>query len=453
MEFGALLRQLLEINNLKMYDLAAVLGYDKSYLSKWVNQTKLPSAKEIDRICDEVARFVTASCGEMQRRLTAQRLGLPRKNGVMPTAEAFSRQLADALRQAYWRSRARSGAAPDARTGARRADSFECILATQPITRAGVAQDALEDLRALVPEGARLKLQALLDLERFGENPDLYWRHICRLLSLGNNADVELIEAGGRADWPDRLLIARERCVLQSLPLPFSDKAVSLRLDDPAVVEQYETEARRFLQRQQFVLESSNTNGNLYYYRYAGADEKKRYLLSSMFPIYMDEALFGSLLGKYGGSKRSYPREYVKEFSAPKSVIIFDSALLRYMITGKLSALDAYEGETLTKAERRRHLQGLIDELEDGSRLELSILSDRNPLLNYSDSRVSFFMSDSSAYCLDIHRRRDGARYFVSSACRRRLGDFLDHLQTLGEPYLTTRKQTIDYLRNGIRNL
>ena len=178
-----------------------------------------------------------------------------------------------------------------------------------------------------------------------------------------------------------------------------------------------------------------------------------------MFPIYMSDALFWELLDKYGGPKtgemsgRNYPREYLKEFSAKKSVVIFESALLRYMSTGRISAFDAYEGEVLTKNERRRHLQGILDELEDGSRLEMKILSDKNPLLNYEESSVSFFSNDSSAYCSDIRKKQDGVRYFMSSDSRRLLNIFLDHIHALPEQHLTGQKAAIDYIYHGMKNL
>jgi len=463
MDFGSLLRLLLTLNDIKMYNLADALGYDKSYLSKWINHTKLPSAKEIDRLADSIAEFVTLECGNDRKRITARELGFAKKDGNAPEDSAFTAKLSELLKEAYWRSRhltktgeknpstVRESMAPARRV--KRMEEMECILATQPVTRNGAFQSALEDFPELDMANMRLKLLALIDLERFAGDIDLYWKHICRLLSLGSNADVELIETMARSDLPDRLLIAKEQFVIQSLTLPFSDKTVSLRVTDPAVVDLYYDDARRFLQRQQFVLESSNTNGNLYYYKYAGTSEKKRYLLSSMFPIYMSEELFGEILDKYGNNKISYPRQYLNEFAAEKSVVIFDSALLRYMSTGKISALDAYEGETLTKSERRQHLQGIIDELEDGSRLEMMILSDKNPILNYDDISVSFFMNNSSAYCSDIHKKKDGVRYFVSSDCRKHLGAFLDHIHGLSEEHLTNRKQTIDYIYNGMKNM
>ncbi len=464
MDFGELIRLLLSINDIKMYNLAQALDYDKSYISKWVNHTKLPPSKEIDRLAEEIAAFVARESDSTRKNRTARELGFARKDGTAPEGSLFTEKLAGQVKEAYWQSKyqpeEREVPATSSRNRipgkefhrTRRMEETECVLTTQPISKSGEFQNALEDFGGL-ERNSRLKLQAVIDLERFGDNVDLYWKHICHLLSFGRDADVELLETGSCGDLPDRLLIAKDRFVVQTLQLPFSDQTVTIHTEDPAVVYLYYSDARRFLQRQQRILESSNTNGNLYYYKYASTHEKNRYLLSSMFPIYMDEHLFGDLLEKYGSTKLTYPREYLKEFRAQKSVVMFETALLRYMSTGKISVFDAYEGETLTKNERRRHLQGILDELEDGKRLEMRILSDKNPILNYDDISVSFFMNDNSAYCSDIRKKQDGVRYFMSSNSRKHLGAFMDHINALPEEYLTGQKKTIDYIYHGMKNL
>ena len=72
MQFGALLKMILTLNDIKMYNLADALGYDKSYISKWINQAKLPPSKDIDRLADQIAGFVTRECGADRKRMTAQ---------------------------------------------------------------------------------------------------------------------------------------------------------------------------------------------------------------------------------------------------------------------------------------------------------------------------------------------------------------------------------------------
>ena len=83
----------------------------------------------------------------------------------------------------------------------------------------------------------------------------------------------------------------------------------------------------------------------------------------------------------------------------------------------------------------------------------MKILSDKNPLLNYEESSVSFFSNDSSAYCSDIRKKQDGVRYFMSSDSRRLLNIFLDHIHALPEQHLTGQKAAIDYIYHGMKNL
>lgn len=463
MQFGSLLKMILTLNDIKMYNLANALGYDKSYISKWINHAKLPPTKEIDSLSNQIAAFVARECSGERKRMTAQKFGFAGKDGSAPEDLVFVAELSSLLQKSYWQSKyeakssfpeefpAQSG--PDESING----ATECILFTQPITKNGLFQPVMDDLQDLDTENEQFRLLAVIDPVQFAEHVDLYWKHICQMLRLGSKGDVELIELGKSAPvrLPNRLLIAKDAFVEQSIPLPFSHRSVTLRDSTPATVSAYYDDARKFLQQQQFILESSNVNGNLYYYKYAATD-MKRYLLSSMFPMYMSEELFEEILEKYGSktqSSRTARKRYLKEFTTKKSVVIYDTALLRYMSTGKLSAFDAYEGETLTVSERKRHLQELIDEMEDGSRLTLKILSDKNPIINYNEISVSFFMNDSSAYCSDIRRKKDGVRYFVSSDSRRHLSTFFDHIHALPAEYLMDGKAAIDYIYDGMKNM
>ncbi|MBQ3256078.1 MAG: helix-turn-helix transcriptional regulator [Oscillospiraceae bacterium] len=469
MSFGEMLKELLTVNDIKMYNLADALGYDKSYISKWVNGAKLPPSKDIDKLTERIGTFMARECDEERKKLTARRFGFAKRDGSTPDDGIFAAKLSELLREEYWKAKYAepAGDPPPRKTEAspnrtafgsrRRNPGVECILATQPVTAAGEFQSVLDDLAVLDPDNTRLKMTALIDSERFAGHVDLYWKHICSLLSIGSNADVDLVEIDQSSGirLPERLLIAKGSFVEQSVRLPFSDKSVSVKTDVPSVVDLYYDDARRFLRRQQPILESSNLNNNLYYFKYS-SNTQKRYLLSSMFPMYMSEGLYDEILDKYGTQAHKAEQArgyYLKEFVTDKSVVIFETALLRYMSTGKISAFDAYEGETLTRQERRRHLQELIDELEDGSRFDLKILGDKNPIINYEDISVSFFANENSAYCSDIRKKKDGIRYFVSSDSRKNLRIFLDHIHALSDEHLMTGKRVIDYIYDGMKNM
>ncbi|MBQ3422761.1 MAG: hypothetical protein IJH34_14130, partial [Romboutsia sp.] len=59
--FGKLLEKLLYLSNQKKSVLAKVLGYDISYISKWINEKNLPTQKSISDICRTTAGFIVDS--------------------------------------------------------------------------------------------------------------------------------------------------------------------------------------------------------------------------------------------------------------------------------------------------------------------------------------------------------------------------------------------------------
>lgn len=61
MEFGKLLERLLQISGQKNYALAAQLGYDVSYISKWTTKSNLPANKNITVIIEGIAAFLMES--------------------------------------------------------------------------------------------------------------------------------------------------------------------------------------------------------------------------------------------------------------------------------------------------------------------------------------------------------------------------------------------------------
>ena len=98
MSFGSMLKSILTVNDIKMYNLANALGYDKSYISKWVNGAKLPPSKDIDKLTENIGRFVAKECDDDRKRMTAQQFGFTRRDGSIPDEDVFAAKLAELLR-------------------------------------------------------------------------------------------------------------------------------------------------------------------------------------------------------------------------------------------------------------------------------------------------------------------------------------------------------------------
>ena len=62
--YGTLLKKLIRFTNIKLTNLAEIVGYDTSYISKWCNKGKLPAAKAAPNVnkclADVFAREIVA---------------------------------------------------------------------------------------------------------------------------------------------------------------------------------------------------------------------------------------------------------------------------------------------------------------------------------------------------------------------------------------------------------
>ena len=59
--FGKLLEKLLYLSNQKKSSLAKVLGYDVSYISKWISGKNVPTQKSISDVCKITSKFIVDS--------------------------------------------------------------------------------------------------------------------------------------------------------------------------------------------------------------------------------------------------------------------------------------------------------------------------------------------------------------------------------------------------------
>ena len=66
--FGELLEKLLYLSNQKKGSLAKKLGYDISYISKWVNGRNLPTQNNISNICKTTSEFIVESLNPISKQ-------------------------------------------------------------------------------------------------------------------------------------------------------------------------------------------------------------------------------------------------------------------------------------------------------------------------------------------------------------------------------------------------
>ena len=95
MTFGEALRQLQAIYNIKLGNLSDALGYDISYMSKWISGAKLPSAKSAEMTCDRIAAYIAQQNSEENQSLAISKLG------IAASSASFENALSDRLYTLY----------------------------------------------------------------------------------------------------------------------------------------------------------------------------------------------------------------------------------------------------------------------------------------------------------------------------------------------------------------
>ena len=73
MTFGRTLQELTGLCGVKRCNLAAALGYDPSYISRWISGIKLPALRNNDTRFDRTAAYLTENASpEVRERIAAQ---------------------------------------------------------------------------------------------------------------------------------------------------------------------------------------------------------------------------------------------------------------------------------------------------------------------------------------------------------------------------------------------
>lgn len=97
--FGGVLENLLYISKQKKSSLASYLGYDVSYINKWVNSKNLPSVKRSAEICENISRFIVKSLDDDTKKTLVEYFQLERDDN-----DFLYEYIKDTLQEVYFES-------------------------------------------------------------------------------------------------------------------------------------------------------------------------------------------------------------------------------------------------------------------------------------------------------------------------------------------------------------
>ena len=258
MTFGRTLQELTRLCGVKRCNLADALGYDPSYISRWINGVKHPSLRSNDALPAQIAAYLTANAAPDVRARIAGQFDL--RCDAADDA-GFSAALASLLADTIAADRAVDPARPQP-TGAENAALSPVkdialfpegifmalqqappsarldMICTMPIHIQFKNNDAFfRRVCGILSAGAALRVVQFVDMEDVSARTDSFCRSLCYLMGLGRRIRYEFYEF--RASRTGDVYLIRDALMLQYLREPFSREVYLLESADPALVGRY----------------------------------------------------------------------------------------------------------------------------------------------------------------------------------------------------------------------
>ena len=471
MTFGQTLKQLLTLSGIKSAHLAEALGYDTSYISRWVNDVKLPSLKNNDDLFAKIARVIVEGSDEAAMERLSAEFGAE----YAWLEEALESALKTAYDDAGRRALAPrmnpnavflhggslpelSGVFSDAilRSAAESREEEVQIAVTTPLSIYGNRYMGFWRQILSSPEiGGRLSIivNQFVDMADFEQNADVCCAAICTLARFDRGVRYEFFQGGARTGgMPGHSSLIGSSLLCRVMPGPFSQESDLLLCSDPNVLRRFGPELHSALQLcprlvsycSRDELESSHF---LYDFVMSGS---LRYLLSVMHPIYMSDELVRSIAARHvPGMREDDFQVYYNSLcsNARREVILYRTALLEYIYSGRIFLFGRIM--QLDREMRVTHLSQLLDNIHSGQCV-LKILNDDNPILRRRDTGLSVYLSRSTGF-MASNENDWYTSLKLSSACAvSAFNTFFSHLWSLGDEYELSGSDAEDFIRRGL---
>jgi len=461
--FGETLSELLAISNVKVSQLADDLGYDISYISRWLHGTKLPSVKGRSPLFDKISKYLISGCSPEQKSEICRHLDLKTD---LPD-ESLEKEIASALTDGYQSQleQKKHRGSPIAGMNAHIADertsydhhlellqnaiSQACrkpsLLPLEIIASLSVNDFTVDDcvayfggLHEICSGNRSINVSILLRKDIFS-SPELICPDIiayCCALPEDIHIDLYLDEEAD--DQSPTLWVCRDIAVQIAFNLSKqADRYSAISLDPDMISSTYQILKSR--KRMKSPLFQQNTLDYLLIHKYFNMflQNHEFYLLCRKMPSLLQ------LSKKNSGRKStsSEIRRTLMDSSQKKKIMIYESAVTDFMINGKL---DEFGNElTVSRAERQNYIAELIHMTEKSSDTEIILLNDANPILR-SNTMNGMIMLCRENICFT--RRMNSVQYCGEASMIASFLQLFQNLCSLASPMAMKREEAAELL-------
>ncbi len=470
--FGEIIHKLLSITNEKHTRLANFLGYDLTYISKWISGNKLPSEKNIVDISDKICDFFIDDIDTNTLRLMCYEFDL---NQI--SKEEIKKELSSYIYDCFKNDKIHR--AKDSILNNNNACMiinnqsidkwvFEnlrqhCKKSKEKNIRIIITHDIqmysskksvteISQNKDIVFNNKTVHIDQLINLNRMKRNINDYCKII--LLYLNSNSNIIYNLYANNNESADLILV--ENC-LSSLSM--NDKNCNLGINvvsrDVNTVNNLYKSYKNYVNNQVQLYEIKSFRELIeqkYLINFVMQDDLKL-IFRNMHSIGIPENILSSL--KNNNQVPSYSLDILFSMmnicikNIKLKIIIYKSALLNYIFDGTINIYDTTI--VLSKEDRIEHLRNIISMLKSNNEFEIKFIEDVNEFISISDLDNSLFISNQSCFTLKDNLNSSLYFKFLNKELINNFNSFFDNIWD--NIQLSNNIEIINFIEKGINLL
>lgn len=470
MGFGEKLRIILELHDIKVYNLASYLGYDASYISKWMTGSKMPSSKHIRKINRDIGEFCAKEGTSAQKKETLAML----KSDIDYTnfdayATAISKYLSDSDEISEI-TPPRSGNPSFPSMSGKDYTSVQKRLDYLSIFKTQLSRISCTECICVMTLHVFMDVyKALLDLssERF-EHMTI---HVITVSALSHTSTKELCKKilpffglypkrellfysadPSSSNCPaNDFLLVKDAFMLCPVSSPFTRSEQCIAIADPAFVRENFRAAAAYLEHDPPLWISAPDNSLIAKaesYR-IDMETTHRYLCHILAPAANAESLPSLLDGtslSESDSEFVY-KKYRQDACSVRELLVYESTLLDFLSTGHLQVSSSVK-ISLSKSDRLSYLEDLIAETTlKNNPMSLQIVKDQNPILSYTDFSMNLVLGRDAGFLWNCSNDSDGNIYLRTPEAIEIFNSIFRQLKEMPEQYLVPQEKSIAFIK------
>ncbi len=463
-------------SGIKSNQLAAAIGYDTSYISRWLSGEKMPTYRKENDLFRKIAVFVVSVCNESEMRNIALALNIPH---LPDSKEEIANTLGSILEENYFRQKNFETSKNNSAQGEEESrvvtdttaehyysileecvyDAFKSndlssldIMTTEQIGYSPrIGKNMAAVLRELADKDHSIHVQHIVDREQIRTNINGCCRGLFHVLRGGEGLNYEVFVTEDTSMCQTQLTILKgfhylRRITDAFVPHPYllMSKQNWLISNAVLVFQEATRNARPAIRK----------TGDLHFTKsrhlidYMMQNEFEN-IMNVMHPLYMDRDFYMEVYEHYWKSGDEWELSFGLNMNQAKKkkAAIYKSAFLDYLYYGKI-VLNGNVQHFEIK-DRITHLRQLAEALADRPDFDIVILEDNNPLLCYNELECTVYMTERNAHATCYNLKQESFiinDVTIINAFRK----FLDALFELPDSYCIKGQKVIEFIENAV---